>query len=61
MNNALAHRTVNNALTHRTIEVNGIRLHVAEQGQGPLVVLLHGWPESWYSWRHQFAPLVAAG
>lgn len=52
---------MNNALTHRTVEVNGIRLHVAEQGQGPLVVLLHGWPESWYSWRHQFAPLVAAG
>ncbi|MGW5479325.1 alpha/beta fold hydrolase [Streptomyces sp. NPDC004008] len=32
-----------------------LRLHIAAQGQGPLVLLLHGWPESWYSWRHQFA------
>lgn len=47
--------------THRHVDVNGVRLHVAEHGQGPLVVLLHGWPESWYSWRHQFAPLAAAG
>ncbi|MCQ4079164.1 alpha/beta hydrolase [Streptomyces sp. RB6PN25] len=46
---------------HRTVETNGIRLHVAEEGEGPLVVLLHGFPECWYSWRHQFAPLAAAG
>ncbi|WP_017573924.1 alpha/beta fold hydrolase [Nocardiopsis halotolerans] len=46
---------------HRDVEVNGIRLHVAEQGSGPLVLLLHGFPESWYSWRHQFAPLAGAG
>jgi pimeloyl-ACP methyl ester carboxylesterase len=38
---------------HRFVETNGIRLHVAELGLGPLVVLLHGFPESWYSWRHQ--------
>ncbi|MER7403895.1 alpha/beta hydrolase [Streptomyces sp. NPDC000070] len=43
------------------IDVNGIRLHIAEQGEGPLVVLLHGFPESWHSWRHQFAPLAEAG
>ncbi|GAA2722105.1 MULTISPECIES: alpha/beta hydrolase [Streptomyces] len=49
------------AVEHRDVEVNGIRLHIAEQGQGPLVLLLHGFPESWYSWRHQFAPLAAAG
>ncbi|MEV6026654.1 alpha/beta hydrolase [Streptomyces sp. NPDC052036] len=48
-------------LTHRDVHVNGLRLHIAEQGRGPLVILLHGWPESWYSWRHQFAPLAAAG
>ncbi|MFB6888324.1 alpha/beta fold hydrolase [Kitasatospora sp. NPDC056327] len=48
-------------ITHRHIEVNGVRLHVAEQGEGPLVLLLHGFPESWYSWRHQFAPLAEAG
>ncbi|MFD5425009.1 alpha/beta fold hydrolase [Streptomyces sp. NPDC127084] len=46
---------------HRMIDVNGIRLHIAEQGEGPLVVLLHGFPESWHSWRHQFAPLAEAG
>ncbi len=46
---------------HRDVEVNGIRLHVAEQGSGPLVLLLHGFPESWYAWRHQFAPLAEAG
>ena len=46
---------------HRDIEVNGIRMHLAEQGAGPLVVLLHGFPESWYSWRHQLAALAAAG
>ncbi|MET8643138.1 alpha/beta hydrolase [Streptomyces sp. NPDC004675] len=46
---------------HTFFAVNSVRLHVAEQGQGPLVVLLHGFPESWYSWRHQFAPLAAAG
>lgn len=49
------------SLTHRFVDVNGVRLHLAEQGEGPLVLLLHGWPESWYSWRHQFAPLAAAG
>ncbi|MBY8339195.1 alpha/beta hydrolase [Streptomyces spinosirectus] len=46
---------------HRTIDVNGIRLHIAEHGEGPLVVLLHGFPESWRSWRHQFGPLADAG
>ncbi|WP_063731350.1 alpha/beta fold hydrolase [Streptomyces sp. RTd22] len=46
---------------HDVVEVNGVRLHIAEQGQGPLVLLLHGFPESWYSWRHQFGPLAEAG
>jgi pimeloyl-ACP methyl ester carboxylesterase len=46
---------------HRMVDVNGIRLHIAEEGEGPLVVLLHGFPESWHSWRHQFDPLAAAG
>jgi epoxide hydrolase A/B len=49
------------AITHRTVETNGIRMHVAEAGSGPLVVLCHGFPESWYSWRHQLAALAAAG
>jgi pimeloyl-ACP methyl ester carboxylesterase len=43
--------------TQRLIESNGIRLNVAEQGEGPLVLLCHGFPESWYSWRHQIAAL----
>jgi pimeloyl-ACP methyl ester carboxylesterase len=47
--------------TQRTIESNGIRLNIAEQGEGPLVLLCHGFPESWYSWRHQIAALAAAG
>ena len=46
-------------LTHRTVEANGIRIHLAEQGEGPLVLLCHGFPESWYSWRHQMEPLSA--
>src|SRR5438477_11465780 len=46
---------------HRTIDTNGIRMHIAEQGTGPLVVVCHGFPESWYSWRHQLAALADAG
>ncbi|MCL6646089.1 MAG: alpha/beta hydrolase [Dehalococcoidia bacterium] len=45
----------------RTIETNGIRMRIAEQGEGPLVLLLHGFPESWYSWRHQLPALAEAG
>ena len=43
------------------VRVNGLRLRIAEQGDGPLVLLLHGWPESWYSWRHQLAALANGG
>jgi len=45
----------------QTIETNGIRLRVALAGAGPLVVLIHGFPESWYSWRHQIPALAEAG
>jgi pimeloyl-ACP methyl ester carboxylesterase len=48
-------------LKHRFIETNGIRMHIAECGAGPLVVLCHGFPESWYSWRHQLRALAEAG
>src|SRR5262245_51411292 len=48
-------------ITHRTVETNGIRMHAAEQGTGPLVLMCHGFPESWYSWRHQLAALADAG
>jgi pimeloyl-ACP methyl ester carboxylesterase len=43
------------------VETNGIRLNIAEQGNGPMVLLCHGFPESWYSWRHQIGALAAAG
>jgi pimeloyl-ACP methyl ester carboxylesterase len=49
------------AITHRQLQTNGIGMHVAEAGSGPLVVLLHGFPELWYSWRHQLPVLAAAG
>jgi len=48
-------------MEHRFVETNGIRMHIAEAGSGPLVVLLHGFPESWYSWRHQLTALSEAG
>ncbi len=48
-------------ITHRIIDTNGIKMHIAEAGQGPLVVMCHGWPESWYSWRHQLIALAKAG
>ncbi|MGH9187915.1 MAG: alpha/beta fold hydrolase [Acidimicrobiales bacterium] len=45
----------------RYVTTNGIRLHLVEEGRGPLVLLLHGWPEFWWSWRHQLPALAAAG
>ena len=45
----------------RTISANGIDIFLLEQGEGPLVVLCHGWPELSYSWRHQIPALAAAG
>jgi pimeloyl-ACP methyl ester carboxylesterase len=49
------------AIGHRFVETNGLRMHVAEAGRGPLVVMCHGFPESWYSWRHQLTALADAG
>ncbi|KDN88203.1 alpha/beta hydrolase [Kitasatospora cheerisanensis] len=48
-------------LLHRTVPAPAGRLHLVEQGTGPLVLLVHGFPESWYSWRHQLPALAAAG
>ena len=42
-------------------EVGDVRMHYVEAGEGPLIVLLHGFPEFWYGWRLQIEPLVAAG
>ncbi|MFE9743963.1 alpha/beta fold hydrolase [Saccharothrix saharensis] len=46
---------------HRDVSANGIRLHVAELGEGPLVLLLHGFPEFWWTWRHQLVTIAEAG
>ncbi|MCZ6465320.1 MAG: alpha/beta hydrolase, partial [Proteobacteria bacterium] len=48
-------------IRQRKLTCNGISMHVAEAGEGPLVLLCHGWPESWYSWRHQLPALAEAG
>ena len=48
-------------ISHRTVQTNHVNLHIAEAGDGPLVVLCHGFPESWYSWRHQIPALANAG
>lgn len=48
-------------VSFRMVRTNGIDMHIAEQGEGPLVVLCHGFPESWYSWRHQIPALANAG
>ncbi|MGW2222892.1 alpha/beta fold hydrolase, partial [Nonomuraea sp. NPDC001684] len=46
---------------HRLVPSPAGRVHLVEAGQGPLVLLVHGFPESWYSWRHQLPALAAAG
>jgi pimeloyl-ACP methyl ester carboxylesterase len=46
---------------HRLVPANGARFHVVEVGSGPLVLLLHGFPEFWWAWRHQLGPVAAAG
>ncbi len=48
-------------VVHSHIQSSGHRIHLAEAGDGPLVVMVHGFPESWYSWRHQLGPLAQAG
>ncbi len=46
---------------HRHLAANGINFHIAEQGKGPLVLLCHGFPETWRSWRHQLPVVAKAG
>ncbi|KAK7397161.1 hypothetical protein VNO78_18328 [Psophocarpus tetragonolobus] len=48
-------------IKHRRVEVNGIKMHIAEKGEGPVVLFLHGFPELWYSWRHQIVGLSSLG
>ena len=54
-------QSVSMDVTHRRASVNGVELHVAEQGEGRPVILAHGFPELWYSWRHQLQALADAG
>lgn len=49
------------ALTHRTVDAFGTRIHLVERGMGPTVLFVHGFPESWYSWRSQLDAVAAAG
>ncbi len=48
-------------MKHCVVDARGTRIHLVEEGDGPLVLLIHGFPESWYSWRHQIPVLAAAG
>lgn len=48
-------------MNHRFVDTNSIKMHLVEQGQGPLVILCHGFPECWDSWRHQLPVLADAG
>ncbi|XP_071703114.1 epoxide hydrolase 2-like isoform X2 [Rutidosis leptorrhynchoides] len=48
-------------IDHKMIKVNGINMHIAEMGQGPVILLIHGFPELWYSWRHQITYLASHG
>jgi epoxide hydrolase 4 len=52
---------LNHTIRHRRLRADGVELHVATAGAGPPVILLHGFPENWTSWRWQFEPLVDAG
>lgn len=61
LRSAVPDMSATGGVRHREVETNGIRMHVAEQGGGPLVLLCHGFPETWYSWRHQIRDLAAAG
>jgi pimeloyl-ACP methyl ester carboxylesterase len=47
--------------SHRSVSANGTRFHIAETGDGPLILLLHGFPEFWWTWRSQLAALSEAG
>ncbi|KAJ6940930.1 hypothetical protein NC651_006905 [Populus alba x Populus x berolinensis] len=48
-------------IEHRTVATNGINMHIASTGTGPVILFLHGFPELWYSWRHQLLSLSSVG
>ena len=55
------HRIKTNGMTHHHIETNGVTLHVVEMGEGPVVLFVHGFPDTWRGWRRQMEAVVAAG
>jgi len=59
--NKIPNLTTTETWQHRYISTNGIRMHYVSQGEGPLIVLLHGFPEFWYSWRYQIPFLAGHG
>lgn len=54
-------RALPDGWSERTADIGGVTIHYVEAGSGPLVVLVHGFPEFWYGWRAQIGPLAAAG
>ncbi|XP_057772106.1 uncharacterized protein LOC130991747 [Salvia miltiorrhiza] len=48
-------------IEHKSLSLNGLNMHVAEAGQGPIILFLHGFPECWYTWRHQLAFFAGHG
>ena len=48
-------------MEYKLLNGNGLKIGAAIEGEGPLIVLVHGWPESWYSWRHQIPFLASMG
>lgn len=48
-------------IQHKNVHVNGINMHIAEIGEGQPILLVHGFPELWYSWRHQLLSLSSLG
>ncbi|XP_059652371.1 uncharacterized protein LOC132299638 [Cornus florida] len=67
--NGIGHKMMNgngkttemDGIEHKMVNVNGITMHVAEKGQGPVLLFLHGFPELWYTWRHQILAFAALG
>jgi len=55
------HARIDGPWTHRDVSANGARFHIAELGEGPLVMLVHGWPMFWWTWRRQMTALAEAG
>ena len=48
-------------IEHRRVKVNGINMHIAEKGDGPTILFMHGFPDLWYTWRHQIAAISSLG